>query len=238
MKCVIVAAGQGVRLRERGGLKPLIPIKGVALIEHVIARVRRAGIAEMCVVVGFRGDDLRRELVSIGKRQGVVVTDIVNNDWNRANGVSLLAAKPYVNEPFLLTMCDHLIDPLIYGSLMSATIEPGSVILAVDYNTTNPFNDPDDVTRVNCSGGRILRIGKSLTEYNAIDTGAFLCTSAIFDALEESQANDDDSISGAMTVLAKRNQAYVHDVQGRLWVDVDDPVAFEKAEHLLDSGLL
>jgi 1L-myo-inositol 1-phosphate cytidylyltransferase len=28
MKCLIVAAGQGTRLREKGESKPLIPIKG------------------------------------------------------------------------------------------------------------------------------------------------------------------------------------------------------------------
>jgi 1L-myo-inositol 1-phosphate cytidylyltransferase len=38
MKCLIVAAGQGTRLREKGALKPLIPIRGKPLIEHVIAR--------------------------------------------------------------------------------------------------------------------------------------------------------------------------------------------------------
>jgi 1L-myo-inositol 1-phosphate cytidylyltransferase len=56
--------------------------------------------------------------------------------------------------------------------------------------------------------------------------------------LEESQARGDDSISGAMNVLARWNKACAFDIQGRLWVDVDDPVAFRKAEDLLESERL
>ncbi len=238
MKCLIVAAGQGTRLREKGDLKPLIAVRGIPLIEHVMERARSAGIDGFLVVGGYRKDDLQRELASIAERQNTHVTHINNNQWRRANGVSLLAAKPYLETPFLLTMCDHLIDPQIYRSLISAQPGPDHVTLAVDYNIDNPLNDPEDVTRVQCSEGRIERIGKSLREFNAIDTGAFLCGPVIFDALEESQRRGDDSISGAMNVLAGWNKARVLDVEGRLWVDVDDPAAFEQAERLLVSGRL
>ncbi len=238
MKCLIVAAGQGVRLRERGSLKPLVLIKEMSLIEHVIKRARRAGVDEFFVVVGYRMDDLQKELESISARQAVPIIPIVNVDWRRANGVSLLAAKPYLAEPFLLTMCDHLTDPELYRTLIAAPHDPNTVTLAVDYNVDSPLNDPDDVTRVRCVDGRIQQIGKLLADFNAIDTGTFLCSPIIFAALEASQARNDDSISGAMNVLAGWNKAHVLDVGTLLWVDVDDPVAFEKAERLLESGRL
>ena len=41
-----------------------------------------------------------------------------------------------------------------------------------------------------------------------------------------------------MNVLAGWNKARVFDIQNRLWVDVDDPVAFAKAEKLLDAAQL
>lgn len=236
MKCLIVAAGQGVRLRGKGELKPLIPIKGVPLIERVINRARSAGIDDFFVVSGYRGAELRTALDAFSARENVRITHVVNDDWDRANGVSVLKAKPYMDGPFVLTMCDHLADPAIFRNLMAAPSEPGTVTLAVDFNVDSPLNDPEDVTRVKCSDGRIEQIGKVIREFNAIDTGIFLCTPVFFDALEESQARGDDSISGGMTVLAGWNKARVFDVAGRLWVDVDDPAAFMKAEALLDSG--
>ena len=60
----------------------------------------------------------------------------------------------------------------------------------------------------------------------------------MFAALEQSQAGGDDSISGAMNVLARSGRARVFDVGDRIWVDVDDPVAFDKAAALLASGRL
>ncbi len=238
MKCVIVAAGPGTRLRAKGESKPLIRIKGVPLIERVIGRAREAGIEAFYVVSGYRGDELRGELDALAAREGLRITHIVNENWDRANGVSLLKAKPYLDGPFVLSMCDHLVDPQILRSLLCLGFEPGTVTLAVDFHTDSPLNDIEDVTRVKCSQGRIVHIGKVIRDFNAIDTGVFLCTPIIFDALEASQAGGDDSISGAINVLAHSGRARIFDVGDRVWVDVDDPAAFRKAEELLEAGRL
>ena len=238
MKCLIVAAGQGTRLRERGPIKPLIPLKGVAILERVLARAREAGIGEFVVVSGYRGEDVRAALDAMAARDGIDITHVINESWERANGLSVLRAKPFLSEPFLLTMCDHLVDAAILRGLMAATVEPDSVTLAVDFNISGSINDLEDVTRVQCADGRIERIGKVLREFNAIDTGVFRCSPVIFEALEASAAAGDDSISGAMNVLARWGKARVFDIGERLWLDIDDPLAFRKAEELVESGRL
>jgi 1L-myo-inositol 1-phosphate cytidylyltransferase len=238
MKGLIVAAGQGVRLRAKGDLKPLIPIKGRPLIERVIDCASSSGIEEFFVVSGYRGDELRTALNSFAELRSIRITHVVNRNWNRANGHSVLIAKQFLGEPFVLMMCDHLLDPDIIRSLINAPRRPGTVTLAVDFNLDNPLNDPEDVTRVKSQDGRIQRIGKVLRDFDAIDTGVFLCTPIIFEALEASQAQGDDSISGAMNVLAAWKKAHIFDIGDRLWVDVDDPAAYEKAERLLESGRL
>ena len=238
MNCLIVAAGMGGRLRERGQSKPLIPVNGVRLLERVIARARSAGVERFFVVTGYRGEDVRAALDIFSAREAIPIVHIRNDEWQRSNGVSVLKARPFLDGPFLLTMCDHLVDPAILRDLMASTLEPDTVTLAVDFNVAGSINDLDDVTRVMCSNGRIVHIGKVIREFNAIDTGVFLCTPVIFDALEASQAAGDDSISGAMNVLARRDQARVFDIQGRLWLDVDDPATLDKAETLLSAGRL
>ena len=238
MNCLIVAAGMGGRLRERGQSKPLIPVNGVRLLERVIARARSAGVERFFVVSGYRGEDLRAALDIFSAREAIPIVHIRNDEWQRSNGVSVLKARPFLDGPFLLTMCDHLVDPAILRDLMASPLEPDTVTLAVDFNVADSINDLDDVTRVMCANGRIVHIGKVIREFNAIDTGVFLCTPVIFDALEASQAGGDDSISGAMNVLARRDQARVFDIQGRLWLDVDDPATLDKAETLLAAGRL
>jgi len=238
MNCLIVAAGMGGRLREKGPSKPLVPVQGVGLLERVITRARDAGIDRFFVVSGYRGEDVRSALDALSRREEIPIVHIVNEEWQRANGVSVLKAKPFLNGPFLLSMCDHLFDPQIIRDLMGSTLEPDTVTLAVDFNVAGSINDLDDVTRVKCANGRIELIGKVIRDFNAIDTGVFLCTPVLFEALEASQAAGDDSISGGMNVLARQGKARVFDVQGRLWLDVDDPASFDKAEELLGSGRL
>jgi len=210
----------------------------VRLLERVITRARSAGVERFFVVSGYRGEELRAALDVFSAREAIPIVHVSNDEWQRGNGVSVLKARPFLDGPFLLSMCDHLVDPDILRDLIASTLEPDTVTLAVDFNVAGSINDLDDVTRVMCSNGRIVHIGKVIREFNAIDTGVFLCTPVIFDALEVSQAAGDDSISGAMKVLAREDRARVFDIQGRLWLDVDDPATLDKAETLLNAGRL
>src|SRR5262249_10348708 len=117
MNCLIVAAGMGGRLREKGPSKPLVPVKGVGLLERVIARARAAGVDRFFVVSGYRGEDVRAALDALSAREGVQIVHVINDEWQRANGVSVFKAKPYLDGPFLLSMCDHLFDPEIIRAL-------------------------------------------------------------------------------------------------------------------------
>lgn len=239
MDCLIVAAGQGSRLQSKGPLKPLVTIGGAPLIEHVIRSARAAGATRFTVVSGYEGERLRAALDAFAGRSGLTIGHVINDAWRGANGLSVLKAREAMGgRPFLLTMCDHLADPAIMRGLIAAAPVADSVTLGVDYNVDAPLNDPEDATRVLCEDGRILAIGKLMARYNAFDTGIFLCTAAFFPALEASAAAGDDSISGAMRVLAGQGRALAHDIGDRPWIDVDDEIAYGKAEALLAAGRL
>src|SRR3546814_18126606 len=88
MNCLIVAAGQGTRLREKGESKPLIKLNGVPLIERVINTARRAGVQSFHVVSGYHGEQLRAALDDFAARESVSISHVVNKNWDRGNGVS------------------------------------------------------------------------------------------------------------------------------------------------------
>ena len=56
---VLLAAG---RSRRMGAFKPLLPFGGVTVVEACVANLRGAGVSEVVVVVGYRGDELRAAL--------------------------------------------------------------------------------------------------------------------------------------------------------------------------------
>ena len=236
MKCLIIAAGQGSRLRQKAESKPLVPLQGTPLIEHVIHAAVAGGVDEFYVVSGYQGELLRTHLDSIAAREAIAIHHIVNDRWRESNGISVLKAKDCITEPFVLLMSDHLFDPTIVGNLIEQTLPPDAVILATDANLSNPYIDLSDVTRVYEEKGFIKRIGKGIADYNAYDTGIFFCTPALFSALETSVQRDQDaSLSGGIRVLAESNAALCNDIDQRFWLDVDDSRTYVKAEVALDQ---
>jgi 1L-myo-inositol 1-phosphate cytidylyltransferase / CDP-L-myo-inositol myo-inositolphosphotransferase len=237
-KCLIIAAGKGTRLRQKSDSKPLAPILGVALIERVIRCAFEAGADDFYVVIGYQGEQVRSFLNDLAGRMGVPITTIENDAWEKENGLSVLKAQRYLRDPFLLLMADHLFDPSIARELMEAPPNDGQIVLAVDGNTRDPLIDMQDVTRVRIESGRIVDIGKGLTDADGFDTGVFMCTPALFDALKRSQERHGDcSLSGAVRVLAAEGRARAVEINGRHWIDVDDSAAFKRAENTLLAAL-
>ena len=236
MKCLIIAAGQGTRLRTKSKVKPLVRLLGVPLIERVIRTAMQSGVCEFYVVTGCQGEKVGSFLKQLAKRLNIAVTIIHNEDWEKENGVSVLKAKDAMTEPFLLLMADHLFDPAIIRSLQEQALNEGEVLLAVDTDKNNPLVDIEDVTKVRIKNGHILNIGKTIDDFNGFDTGFFLCTPAIFEALERAcKIHNDTTLSAAIRVLAEDKHAKSVQTKG-FWIDVDDKNAFQKAEKtLLDS---
>jgi CDP-L-myo-inositol myo-inositolphosphotransferase len=233
MKCLIIAAGKGSRLQPWGESKPLIPILGIPLIERVIRAAREAGADEFYVVTGYQGDRVRDFLERLAERLAFRVTFLVNDDWERENGLSVLKARKVLHEAFLLLMADHLFEPPLARMLTTLSLADGEIALGVDGNTRNPLIDTEDVTRVKVKDGKIRGIGKGLADFNGLDTGIFLCSPAIFAALEQSrEKNGDATLSGAVRCLAAEGRAKAVMTRG-FWVDVDDPAAFKRAEKAL-----
>ncbi len=238
MKCLIIAAGKGRRLRQQGDSKPLVPILGRPLIERVIRSAREAGADEFYVVTGYQEGRIRAFLADLTGRLGCRITPVFNRDWEKENGLSVLKARQYLQEPFLLLMADHLFDPAIARELMALPLSDGEIALGVDRNTRNSCIDMEDVTRVKTNGAKIRDIGKDLTDFNGFDTGIFKCTPAIFSALERSAKQDGDTtLSAAVRILAAAGKAKAVGINGCFWIDVDDPAAFSRAEDVILTNL-
>jgi len=181
MKCLILAGGQGIRLKAKGDSKPLIPLLGVPLIERVILTANKAGLTDFYVVVGYNKEKVKKHLKQFSKARNINIATINNDDWRKENGISVLKAKDFIKEKFVLLMTDHLFDESILIKLKEQEIADDEVMLAVDYNLMNSkFVDIEDVTKVNVKNNNIKDIGKNIESYNAYDTGIFSLLSGYF----------------------------------------------------------
>ncbi len=211
-------------------------MKNRPLIEWVIRGARQAGLDDFLAVTGYARDKLEPFLEKLAQEMRVSIATLFNDQWEKENGLSVYRAREAAGDKFALLMSDHIFDPAILSRLMAQPLAADETLLAVDSRITgHPSVDMDDVTRVLVEDGRIVRIGKALAVYNAFDTGIFLCTAALFRALEESQRRGDSSLSGGLRVLIEARKARVMDIGDGFWIDVDDESALARAESLLES---
>ena len=131
-------------------------------------------------------------------------------------------------------MGDHLFEARVLRQLLLAPVEPGESLLAVDSRPTAP-EIADEATKVRLRGSHIIAIGKTLTEYDALDTGLFVCAPSLFGALESARAQGDTTLSGGIRILAARGLMRSFDVGDATWCDIDTIEDLHSAESLLDS---
>ena len=106
-RAIVLAAGTGSRLVSGEEYpKPLKPVSGVPLIVRILRSLQDEGIREAVIVLGYLGDKLRRALVA-EPSLALSLTFVTNEQFTKKNGVSLLAARPYLEGGAILTMADH-----------------------------------------------------------------------------------------------------------------------------------
>ena len=233
-RAIILAAGLGSRLVQGAPHpKPLEPVAGVPLLVRILRTLAASGVREAVIVTGHLGDTLRQALAA-ETSLGVKLTFVDNPAFaTTKNGVSLLAARAFVDRDVLLTMADHLFAPAIVARLRQASLPPGACALAVDFDVPRCF-DLDDATKVKVDDGRIAAIGKELADYDALDTGLFRIGPELTDELARlSAATGDCSLSEGVGALSKRGLFFACDVGDARWIDVDTPEARTHAEEML-----
>jgi choline kinase len=230
---VILAAGNGDRFKNADHHSKLLhPVAGQPLIIRTLHSAASAGISSFCVVVGFEADRVRA-LVESHQPAGVDVQFVYNPDWHLENGISALAARAYCgNRRFALLMGDHLFEAPVLQRLLTVEVPESDSVLAVDSLPADP-SIAAEATRVRMKAGRITAIGKNVDPWDALDTGMFVFTPALFDALAEARAAGETTLSAGVQRLAARGLMLGADVAGASWCDVDTLADLDAAETLI-----
>ncbi len=223
MRGIILAAGSGSRLSDYNGQLPksLLEVAGKPIIDHVLEAFSRAGVTELSIVIGYKGDVLK-ERVGDGSRQGLDIQYVTNPDYHMGNALSLYAARAFAEDgPFLLSMADHMIGPDVLTRLLE---KPGwANALAVDFTLLPRQVEEGTKVLVN-EDGLVTQMGKGLTVYNGIDAGAFRLTPSIFKAMKalmDEQGPDCELSQGMTRMIHDGSPLQACDISGCFWYDVD-----------------
>src|SRR5260370_39637097 len=130
-------------------------------------------------------------------------------------------------------MADHIFEPETAKALMREPLAASEVILGVDPKIDLIY-DLDDATKVRRDGDRIADIGKEIANYDALDTGMFLCSPVLFDKLESATRDGNCSLSDGMRQLALERNLRAFEIGDAHWQDVDPPEALSHADTIFD----
>ena len=231
-EAVILIAGQGSRFRgaDKNCLKPFVPVLGRPLLSYTLEAISCAGIRTVHLVVGYESERVIAEAKQLIPPH-VTASFILNCDWQKQNGISLLAAAGHVSAPFLLTMGDHVFDDALINCLLD-NFKPGLLNLAID-RKLDSIVDLDDAMKVQTRGKNVIAIDKNLRTYDAIDTGLFVCPPEIFPYLEQAKSKNggsDCSLANGVELMAADGKVRGIDIGSARWHDIDTPRVLEHAE--------
>ena len=226
VKALVLAAGQGSRLGKLTEPRPkgLLYVAGMPLLGRILSGLKKAGVQETWIVVGYKADMIREQ---IGENYAELNIHFIDAKyWKKGNLYSLLAAKGIFHQDFLLCMCDHIFDPQIPKTLTNNESEK-ALVLAIE-------RVAEEDTKVLEKKGTIFDIGKKINQSNVvIDTGFFLCSPKIFEYAQEAAQEGAAELADCVRIAAQNKDTQVVDVSGHLWKDIDTKEDLVRAKRLL-----
>lgn len=232
---VILAAGNGDRFKtSHNHSKLLHPVLGQPLILRTLETAAAAGLQTLNIVLGYEADRVR-QTIERHPLPGTRVRYTYNPDWHLENGVSALKARHLCDgRRFALLMGDHLFESTVLRHLAGLEVAAGDSVLAIDRGDVDPAI-AEEATKVLLDGERIIAIGKTLTRWDALDTGLFVFAPGLFDALEEAQRAGETTLSAGVQRLAAIGAMRGVEIGAASWCDVDTVHDLEIAESLFGA---
>jgi NDP-sugar pyrophosphorylase family protein len=223
MQAVILAAGEGTRMRPLTFSipKPLIPVDGIPILEHVV-RALPEEVDEIILVVRYMQEQIRNYCGS--NFYGRNVRYVEQSD-KKGTAAALIDSRPYIKDRFLVTFADDLLAKRDlrelaqheYSLLVSESDKPerfGVVSLNSDNTLRTIIEKPEK------------------PETNLVSTGVGILTPKIFE-YAPSELHGELLIPGMVTALARDYPVAV--VKASFWQPVGYPSDIPVAEAFLKS---
>jgi glucose-1-phosphate thymidylyltransferase len=237
MKAVILAAGQGTRLRPVTLTmpKPLVPVANRPLIGYAIEVLKRGGLTEIGIVVNDLDSPINASLGD-GASYGVRLTYIVQAE-QRGLAHAIGLCRDFVgDEPFCVYLGDNIFQDKMEMVLRSFPESSAEVALAL-----GEVSDPTRFGIAEIVDGRIKRVVEKPKEppSNLAIAGVYLFRKSIFDAIAQIKPSwrNELEITDAIDLVIRSG---VEVVPYRLlgwWIDAGKPDSIIQANQYVLGDL-
>jgi len=192
MKAVILAAGEGMRLRPLTVSEPkvMIPVANRPILEYVVDALVKNDVREIVVVVGYRKERIMSHFED-GKKFGAKIEYVVQ-EKQLGNGHALLSARERLSGDFLVLPGDNIVDKRAVSDLLKAGARPSALVVESE--------NPSKYGVVTLDKGSIKSVHEKPTEMisNIILTGMYCLSDKIFRFIDECIAAGEYGLSNAV----------------------------------------
>lgn len=228
MQAIILAAGCGSRLNSNDHVdippKCLVDLHGHTLLQHQIIELHRAGIYQICIVVGYGA----KKVMEVA---GSCASLIFNDCWAETNSLySLCLCHDWVTEPVIVMNCDVLAHREVFHRVVTS---PGN---AFAFDSTSGMDS--EHMKVELEEGRLKAMSKQLPIHRTMGENVGMFRFEI-NALEYLFKEGKALIQSGgrkmwMAAAVERIAQYVPirgiDIAGLPWIEIDFPSDLRAAQ--------
>lgn len=238
MKAIILSAGQGRRLLPLTERTPkcALPVAGRSLLAWQLHEISQCDIDEVVVVTGF-GADTVDEITAAA--EGVRARTLYNPFYALSDNLGTCwVARSEMTEPFVILNGDTLFEAAILQRLL-ATGADAPITLVTDRKAAY---DDDDM-KVVVENGRLMRVGKKLTEgVNGESIGMMAFRGegpTLFSHTVAHLMRYGEGVSrwylSAIDELARNHRVRACDIHGLSWCEVDEAADLTHAQQVVTA---
>ncbi|GIW84830.1 MAG: nucleotidyltransferase family protein [Thermogemmata sp.] len=220
MEAIVLAAGQGTRLRPYTATtpKPLLPVQGRPILDWILAAL--PPVERLIVVVHHLAEQIEDYL---RKQRHIRYWVSVYQEQPRGTGHALMSCRPHVaSERCLVVNGDDLIRAADLTRL--AAVPQGLLVHPV----TTPHLFGIVFRRPNGTLDRIVEKPTDLSPPQWANIGAYLFPHRVFDLELPLSPRGEYEITDAVTLLAQQYPFYVVEAQG--WIPIGNPEQWAAAQ--------
>jgi len=216
MKAVILAAGEGMRLRPLTVSEPkvMIPVANRPVLEYVVDALVKNDVRDIVVVVGYRKERIMSHFED-GKKFGARIEYVVQ-EKQLGNAHALSCAKGRLSGEFMVLPGDNIVDKRAVGDLLNAGACPCALVVESE--------NPSKYGVVTIEKDRIRGVVEKPQDMisNIILTGLYVLNDKVFKHIDQLIASGEYGLSNA--VQASLQELPVKPVfSDGLWIDAVYP---------------
>lgn len=240
MKAVILAAGEGKRLRPitSSRPKPMIPLTGKPLLEHTITGLKEAGIIDFILIIGYKQSLIRNHFDKVSNELNIKIEYIVQDEYLGTAHAANYAQNFIKDYPFLMMYGDIFVDSEVFKRIIQYYNDSNCDGVITLFEVNNPqdygiitLNSEGFVEKITEKPSADLKVG------NLANAGIFIFNEMIFEAIDKTEKSirNEYEFTDSMEILINDlgGKMKGFSLENKFWSDIGLPWQLFEANHFL-----